>query len=507
MERPAITVLFVDDEERNLQSFKTSFRRDFKIHLASSAEEGMAILAAHKVHVVVSDQRMPGCSGVEFLSKVKEQYPQAIRMLLTGFTDVNAVIDAVNKGSIYAYATKPWNESDLKLRIRQAYEVTALREEREKLFVRYQQVFAVSADPIVIVDDTGRILDANPATQKLLGLDEEALKQTDFKELLEDHEGLLRSLRKKRRGKDFINVDLVLRTSDGKTLDCLMTATFLGLTPGGNSMFQAMIKDISDRKQEEMHLRKLNSDLDKRVAVRTRQLLDALEDLGSFSYTVAHDLRSPLKNILALTQHLEDAPDEDRRNLSGRIQRGAQRMIELVDDLLRFAQTNDREMKREDFEILPLLEEVVRDVVPDERAGSVSMMAGPEDRISGDRSMIKVVLNNLLSNAIKFVNKTEQPAIEIGFEQEDERYHLWVRDNGVGFDPEKADQVFGAFKRLHRADQFEGSGIGLAIVQRVINKHGGKVWAETALGKGTCMHITLPVKAQSENPAPFIKVA
>ncbi|MCB0811476.1 MAG: PAS domain S-box protein, partial [Flavobacteriales bacterium] len=206
---------------------------------------------------------------------------------------------------------------------------------------RYRQVFDVSADPIVIVDQKGAVLDANPATEKLLSTSRTDLQRAGFLGFLQDPSELVARLRSKRQGKDFLNVDLTLKRPDDSAIDCLLTASYLGRGPRGGAIYQAMIKDISDRRQQEVKLRRLNRDLDKRVNVRTRQLLDALEDLGSFSYTVAHDLRSPLKTILALSEHLSEelsvAGLSEEHDLSGRIHRGAGRMIELVDDLLRFA--------------------------------------------------------------------------------------------------------------------------------------------------------------------------
>ena len=507
-----IKVLYVDDEEGNLTAFRTTFRRDFQVFTAHSASEGLEVLRKEDIHVVISDQRMPGMTGVDFLSQVREKYPATMRMLLTGYSDMEAVVSAVNKGRIYAYTTKPWDPNDLRLRIQQAYEVNSLRTERERMLKRYRQVFDVSADPIVIVDETGAIQDANPATEKLLGAPLEALKQIRFTELLEAPGGLVRSLKRNRMGTNFTNVDMTLRAPGGRLIDCILTATYLGKGHAGKALYQAMIKDISDRKQEELRLRKLNHDLDRRVAIRTRQLIDALEDLGSFSYTVAHDLRSPLKNIKALTEHLAEQSAasgmSNEADLARRIQKGSERMIDLVDDLLRFAQTNTRELQRSSIDVKELCEEVVSDLVPDDPGITVQIQMPEGTRMFGDRAMLKVVLNNLVSNAVKFTRTVDAPSITIGHQQEGDDCHLWVRDNGVGFDGSRAEKVFGAFKRLHRADQFEGSGVGLAIVQRVVTKHGGSVWAESALGQGTCIHVKIPLNEPLSDGAPtFQRVA
>ena len=131
MNKQRINVLYVDDEAGNLTAFRATFRREFQVHTATSAEEGLALLEQHPVHVVISDQRMPGTTGSQFLAQVRDKYPRTIRMLLTGYSDMEAVVDAINKGGIYSYCTKPWDPNDLKLRIEQAFEVHHLREQRE----------------------------------------------------------------------------------------------------------------------------------------------------------------------------------------------------------------------------------------------------------------------------------------------------------------------------------------------------------------------------------------
>lgn len=512
MTEPMIRVLFVDDEENNLKAFRSTFRREMDVLLASSGEEALRMLETEQVHVIISDQRMPNMSGSEFLGIARQRFPKPMRMLLTGFSDVEAVIAAVNAGGIYAYCTKPWDVNDLTLKIKQAYEIHSLRDDKDKLLHRYQQIFDTSGDPIVIVDHRGEILQANSACGKLIGVTVEALLTQRFTDHIENANELMRSLREKRSGNEFVNVDLTIRTATGNLVDCLMTATYLGKELHGRHAFQAVIKDISDRKQEELRIKKLNADLDKRVAARTGQLLEALEDLGSFSYTVAHDLRSPLKNIAALSDHLhtlaqESGNGKEQLEFTERIHNGAQRMLELVDDLLRFSQTNKREVERREVLLRPLIEQCIEEQVADSRREQVRIEVGSEVSVLIDAPMLKVVLQNLLSNALKFTRDRRSPEIRISHSQVDGRDVITIRDNGVGFDPQHKDQAFGIFKRLHKADQFEGSGVGLAIVQRIVSKHGGEVWAESAVDQGTSIHVAIPVAEGRTQAVPFFKVA
>ncbi|MCB0781126.1 MAG: GHKL domain-containing protein, partial [Flavobacteriales bacterium] len=199
-----------------------------------------------------------------------------------------------------------------------------------------------------------------------------------------------------------------------------------------------------------------------------------------------------------LTEELNGRESSGEHELSQRIHRGAGRMIELVDDLLRFAQTNNRAVQRENVPVLALFQEVCADNIGPEREVQVATVADGDAWVQGDRAMLKVLLNNLISNALKFTRDKDRPMIEIGHRREGDQDHVWVMDNGVGFDASRSEQAFGAFKRLHRNDQFEGSGVGLAIVDRIVSKHGGKVWAESAPGKGACIHILIPAVDKGE---------
>lgn len=494
-----IKVLYVDDEEGNLMAFRASFRRDFEVRVASSAAEGLAILDGSPAHVVISDQRMPVMSGAEFLAQVRERHPRSIRIMLTGFSDIEAVIDAVNKGGIHAYITKPWDPIDLKLRIEQAYEVHALRAERERLFQRYRQVFDAAGDPIVIVDEAGVLQDVNPAAEKLMGLDRAELLRSGIQAFVPDPAALIQAMNGHRDGRAFTNVEITLRTPQGATLDCLMTATYQGRSADGKALFQAIIKDITDRKQEELRLKKLNHDLDRRVAARTRQLMEALDDLGAFSYSVAHDLRSPLKGMRSLTDHMKELAatrsDAEMVDVSERIHRSTSRLIALVDDLLRFARTDTQQVNRSEVDLHDAIVECLGTLDVSDRRLEITMPEAGQAVIPADKAMLHVVLNNVLSNALKFTRTRDQARIAISHAMIEGDHVVSISDNGIGFNAERSEQLFGVFKRLHKTDEFEGSGIGLAIVQRIVQKHGGTCWAEGREGEGATVHLRFPAAA------------
>ena len=182
MER--INVLYLDDEASNLKAFKAAYRRIFNVYTALSAEEGYKVLKQFPIEVIIADQRMPGKTGVDFFQSILETYPHPIRILLTAYTDINAVIDAINKGQVYRYVTKPWNDFDLKLTIENAYQLYLLKEQHNKLNAKYHKVFTQATDPIILFDLKGRIIDYNKsAVDFIKSAPEDSLKLKTFSSL------------------------------------------------------------------------------------------------------------------------------------------------------------------------------------------------------------------------------------------------------------------------------------------------------------------------------------
>jgi PAS domain S-box-containing protein len=499
MDDERIKILYVDDEEGNLVAFRAGFRREFDVITAQSGAEALELLERISPHVVVSDQRMPHMTGSDFLAQVRERWPRIVRIMLTGYSDMASVVDAVNRGGIHAYINKPWDEVDLRLRIQQAYEMHALKEERERLVQRYQQVFTSSSDPILIVEANGRLHDANPAAERLFGMSREQLLTHRSQDFVVDQVKLSTDLLAKRRGTGSVDIELGLRMKDGRVLDCLLTSTWLRRDGKDQGRFQAVLKDITDRKQEEQRLKDQNRQLDQRVAVRTKQLKEALDDLNSFSFSVAHDLRSPLKSLKSMADHLSILSvmnvDQETRQVADRMNHGLSRLMMLVDDLLRFARTDNQNIERENMDLARVALECYHELDRGGRAIELKLPAPGEALIPMDPAMMRVALTNLLANAIKFTRTRQEAVIEVRHEVVYDHHIITIQDNGVGFEPAKGTQLFGVFKRLHRAEQFEGTGIGLAIVQRVVQKHGGRCWAEGKLDGGASVHLRIPTAA------------
>jgi light-regulated signal transduction histidine kinase (bacteriophytochrome) len=248
------------------------------------------------------------------------------------------------------------------------------------------------------------------------------------------------------------------------------------------------------------------------VAVeRTAQLEAANKELESFSYAVSHDLRAPLRHIdgfsqLLVEEHSAAVPEEVQRYLN-RIREGTRQMSQLVDDLLNFSRLGRQELNLQLTGLNSLVEEVVAGLQPESAGRTIEWKIDPLPFLECDPALMKRVLSNLLSNAVKFTRPRERAIIEVGSLTQDARPAIFVRDNGVGFSMKYADKLFGIFQRLHRQEDFEGTGVGLATVQRIIHKHGGRVWAEAEVNRGATFYFTLPEAPVQSQPTPEVSDA
>ncbi|WP_161882563.1 CHASE domain-containing protein [Deinococcus alpinitundrae] len=255
--------------------------------------------------------------------------------------------------------------------------------------------------------------------------------------------------------------------------------------------------------QEE--LRELNASLEERVAQRTTELEEANRELEAFSYSVSHDLRTPLRHIVGFSDLLQKDAGSTLgprgQRYMGIIGDAASRMGQLIDDLLEFSRMGRQEMRQGQVALSGLVAEVIAELQLSSPGREARWDVGDLPQVRGDASLLRQVLLNLLGNAVKYSAKAEQPTVRLRAVQTDTQTTLEVRDNGVGFDPLYADKLFGVFQRLHRADEFEGSGIGLANVRRIVLRHGGSVWAESRLGEGATFYVALPRSPENSGAA------
>jgi light-regulated signal transduction histidine kinase (bacteriophytochrome) len=259
--------------------------------------------------------------------------------------------------------------------------------------------------------------------------------------------------------------------------------------------------EVAERVRAEDELRRLNLELEQRVTDRTAQLAGVNKELEAFSYSVSHDLRAPLRAIagfanLLIEDHGEDLNKEARRKLEV-IVGESHRMGSLIDDLLAFSRLGRKVMQAVELDMTELVRSVHEALVQQHQGMPVEFRLGALPRGNGDRVLLGQVWTNLLSNAFKFSSRREQPLVEVNAISDEKEHIYFVRDNGAGFDPRYQSKLFEVFQRLHDSSEFPGTGVGLALVRRIVSRHGGRVWAEGRPDAGATFYFTLP-KEQSD---------
>jgi PAS domain S-box-containing protein len=282
--------------------------------------------------------------------------------------------------------------------------------------------------------------------------------------------------------------------SDGEEFP--IEASISQLESDGQKFYTVILRDITERKTAEAQNRRLHETLENRVTERTADLEAANKELEAFSYSVSHDLRAPLRHIDGFVQLLAKREADRLEPASARyldvISGAVGKMGMLIDELLAFSRTGRQEIRAVRVDLNALVKDTLSVLAPAVGDRPIQWNIGFLPTVEGDSTLLGLVMANLLSNAVKFTRGREMAVIETGvLEGTDERATVFVRDNGAGFDMQYAGKLFGVFQRLHRDDEFEGIGIGLATVQRIINRHGGRIWAEGQPDQGATFYFTL----------------
>ncbi len=435
----AAHVLIVEDSPTQAEDLRyTLAQAGYSVSVASNGREALEAIRKRRPGLVVSDIVMPEMDGFSLCREIKKTLGDVPVILLTALSDPEDVLKGLECGADN-FVTKPYDENYLLERI---YHLLADSELRIESKAHAKGKILFKGEEYSISSDRQQILDLLLSTYETA-----VMKNRELKEAQEKLEVM-------------------------------------------NDQLQT---EIEERRRREEDVRRLNEDLRRRAM----QLEEANKDLESFSYSISHDLKAPLRAISGFSQILaqehREKLDEESRGLLDKVRRNTETMERLINDILEFSRAGRTEIRLTVID----MNNVVKDVVEEFEAGAgtrdICFNIGKLPSAVGDASVVRQIFYNLLSNAVKFTRGKKHAEIDVGGSEKEGETMYYIRDNGAGFDPRYADKIFGVFQRLHRADEFEGTGIGLAIVKRFINKLGGKVWADGKLNEGATFYFTLPL--------------
>jgi len=536
-------LLIIDDEVEVTKALTRQFRKKYNVFSASDVEDAFEIMENESIQVVLSDQRMPHMTGVDFFTKIKDKYPDAPKVILTGYSDIEAVIGAINQGQIFRYVTKPWNPEELDSVISEAFEkyelitqnrklTQNLREANitleEKVKVRTSElkklntnltevnrekniyigiidaIFNSVPGLIYLYDEDGKLVRWNKKHELFTGYSSEELSQMhllDFYKGDAEIQKIITEAVKTTFLNGFGETEAALSKKDGSVIPMYFTAS--KLTIDGKNFFTGIGIDITERKLAEAEIKNLNQELEQKVIDRTEQLKIAYKELEAFSYSISHHLRTPLRAIDGFANILLDeyalSLDVEGKRLFQVIIDNANKMGQLIDELLSFSSLNRMEIKYSPIDMHNLAYSAYDELTGKEEKENIKFRLQNIPPATGDASLINVVWINLIGNAIKFTSGKTDRIIEIGSKTEDDSIIYYVNDNGAGYNMEYSNKLFAVFQHLHSPKHFEGNGVGLAIVQRIIEQHKGRVWAEGKVGEGATFYFTLADRKDNKN--------
>lgn len=336
----------------------------------------------------------------------------------------------------------------------------------------------------------------NHSTEKVTGFSRFELFGTDFSEYFTEPEKARKGYQKVFKEGFVLDYPLEIINKNGKSTPVLYNATIYKDEFNQVKGVFAAARDITKMKKAEKELKIYQDTLEEKVAIRTEELAKSNADLQHFAYVASHDLREPLRMITSFLQLLErrynDKLDQDANEFIGFAVDGAKRLNDMINDLLEFSQVTSKERENQKVNLEYVIEETLINLKVQIQENNAVITHERLPVVNGDEKLLVNLFQNLIGNAIKYRSE-KNPEIHISFKQEEHQYLFSVRDNGIGIDSEHLNRIFTIFQRLHRNDEYGGTGIGLAIVEKILDQHGGKIWAESELGLGTTFYFTIPI--------------
>lgn len=397
-------------------------------------------------------------------------------------------------------SAQQWEQANQALR----QEIEQRKSMEQQLLARernFRTIMDYAPVGMATVDLQGKWTSVNPALCRILGYTEQELLTRDFSSIThpDDLEQGFAAMDKMLKGQEegvFLQKRYLHKS--GRPIWGLLGVTLIRNEHNEPLYFIAQINDVTQQVEAQQRIAALNTQLEEKVRLRTAQLEEMNEELEHFTYTVSHDLRSPLKNINGLLQMFEDTSgaqlDEDGQSIIHHVRRSAERMDRLISHFLSFSRLGQQMLDQEVVDVEKMFQKVLEELRQDYANKQIAFQLGALPTAYADKLLIRQVVENLLSNALKYAADKETIEIEVSGWTTADQVVYKVSDNGVGFSPEAQYRLFQMFQRLHAKDQFSGHGIGLAFSERIVKKHGGKIWAESEPGQGASFFFSLPLQ-------------
>jgi hypothetical protein len=521
------TILVVDDTTESLRVLVEILQSEgYKVRPANSGELALAAIAAQSPDLILLDIRMPGLDGFEVCRRLKaEEATRKIPVIFqSAATDLADRLEGLRLGAV-DYISKPFQREELLARVRTQLELAQLRGDLEELVrERTAQLEAEIAERKRAEEEIRQLNERFSLATRAshLGVWDwdmqknelvwdkgmyalYGVNQEDFQDAYaawlqgvhpDDRDLSDKISQQAQRGEREYDTEFRVVWPDGSIRWLKAYGQSVRDAEGKPLRMTGINFDITDQRKAEKEIRKLNQELEHRVTERTAQLQAANQELEAFCYSVSHDLRAPLRHvdgyIELLVSHCRDDLSDKGLHYLDTIAASARQMGVLIDDLLQLSRTGRAELRQEKIDMNQVLQEALAPVQEACAGRSMEWVIGELPAARGDAALLRQVWANLLGNAIKFTKTREAARIEVSAQETDAEIVFVIADNGVGFDMQYAGKLFGVFQRLHSQEAFEGTGIGLATAQRIINRHGGRIWAEAEPNRGARFSFTLP---------------
>ena len=489
--RPLQNIVIIDDNPDDrllaIRELGKEFS-DLQILEIIDAKEFVSALEADNYDLVITDYQLKWTNGLDILNAFKSRYPDIPVIMFTNSGTQEVAVEAMKAGLDDYVIKSPKHFVRLSQAVRLAWENAQTRLRLNQTSLRLQFLLNQLNVGVFRATLDGELIECNDGFLHLLNLSTSEQARIFFRSYprlnLANSSGIPPWEKE---------VQLLL---DGNTTWLMLSETLTELD--GETVIDGLLQDITERKSAEAQIQQLNQTLEHRVTERTAQLEAINKELETFAYSISHDLRTPIRQVYSFTDLLQKSfksinLSEEINSYLEMIIKLTKRASKMIDDLMEFSSTGRLEMFYTTIDMNSLVEEIKQQIVSQTENRKIIWEIEPLPSVNGDRTLLRLVWQNLIENAIKYTSYKNIAEINIGSNINSSEITFFIKDNGVGFDMRYVDRIFGIFQRLHSSQEFEGTGIGLANVQRIVHRHRGRIWTQSAVNQGTTIYFSLPI--------------